>query len=138
MQGYCVDVRDVEVTCDMCRSSLGRKSPKAGNTCMWEGLMDQVSTLSGSCCRKHWEWKEDNWKNTWHGSEHEDGFGRGKTKEFCEHCQAFKTFTDGLQQPYFVKWQAWKARRPSKMWIAPFFFEKMHPSRKRRSPLTVA
>ena len=56
-QVHCVDVRDVEVVCDMCCSSLGRRA----------GRMEAAARgIDGSCqlhvsmtqlLQKHWEWR---------------------------------------------------------------------------------
>ena len=50
----------------------------------------------------------------WHGREtrtlgHQDSPRRGKAKACCEESGRIKTPTDGSQQLYYEKWQAWRS-----------------------------
>ena len=48
LQGYCIDVGDVDVVCDLCYSSLGeiKERLKDGSSCAWVGsTVSAVSTF---------------------------------------------------------------------------------------------
>ena len=72
LQGFCADVGDVEVVCDLCHSPPGkRKEPEGWKQLRvgFEGISFQtLQVLMTQVLQKHWEWQEDRRKNMWRGS----------------------------------------------------------------------